>query len=173
MQKVKLPLTVNINKDAQHRYDYQGYYSSGQMGRIKEMVNDVSSDVQASLSFFIDEQKLVVMEGRASLEVKVECQRCNQPYLLKLDTHFFYSPVKNDEQAEALPERYEPIEVDQFGEINLLDVVEDELILALPLVPMHEDEHCEVSVAQQVFGELPEEAEKPNPFAVLANLKRK
>ena len=52
--------------------------------------------------------------------------------------------------------------------------MEDELILALPLVPMHSSEHCEVSVAEQVFGELPEElAKKPNPFAVLANLKQK
>ena len=34
-------------------------------------------------------------------------------------------------------------------------------------------EHCEVSDADMVFGELPEEAQKPNPFAVLASLKRK
>ena len=46
-------------------------------------------------------------------------------------------------------------------------------MLTLPLVPMHDPEHCEVSVAEQVFGKLPAEAEKPNPFAVLANLKRK
>ena len=52
--------------------------------------------------------------------------------------------------------------------------LEDELILALPLVPMHSSEHCEVSAHEQVFGELPEElAKKPNPFAVLANLKQK
>lgn len=33
--------------------------------------------------------------------------------------------------------------------------------------------YCEVSEADMVFGELPEEAQKPNPFAVLASLKRK
>lgn len=77
------------------------------------------------------------------------------------------------DQADVLPEIYEPIEFNPFGEVDLRDVVEDELMLTLPLVPMHDPEHCEVSVAEQVFGKLPAEAEKPNPFAVLANLKRK
>ena len=77
------------------------------------------------------------------------------------------------EQAEALPEAYEPIEVNEFGEIDLLAMVEDEIILSLPVVPVHDSEHCEVSEADMVFGELPDEAQKPNPFAVLASLKRK
>nr|MBA2816722.1 50S ribosomal protein L32 [Candidatus Pantoea persica] len=80
-------------------------------------------------------------------------------------------PVSSDEQAEALPEAYEPVD---FGEIDMLAVIEDELILlALPVVPVHDSEHCEVSEADMVFGKLPAEAEKPNPFAVLASLKRK
>jgi uncharacterized protein len=52
-------------------------------------------------------------------------------------------------------------------------MVEDEIILSLPVVPVHDSEHCEVSEADMVFGELPDEAQKPNPFAVLASLKRK
>jgi uncharacterized protein len=52
-------------------------------------------------------------------------------------------------------------------------MIEDEIILSLPVVPVHESEHCEVSEADMVFGQLPPEAEKPNPFAVLASLKRK
>ncbi len=41
--------------------------------------------------------------------------------------------MRSDEQAEALPEAYEPIEVNEFGEIDLLAMVEDEIILALPV----------------------------------------
>ncbi|KAA1446822.1 hypothetical protein F1E15_26235, partial [Escherichia coli] len=77
-----------------------------------------------------------------------------------------------DEQVEALPEEYEPIDVNEFGEIDLLAMIEDEIILSLPVVPVHDSEHCEVSEADMVFGELPLEAEKPNPFAVLASLKK-
>ena len=174
MQKVKLPLTVDPVKDAQRRLDYQGYYAANQLSRLAESVSKVLSDAQVTLAFFIDPQKLVVMKGHASVDVELHCQRCGEPFVQTVDCEFCYSPVANLDQIDVLPEIYEPIEFNEFGEIDLLGTIEDELILSLPIVPMHSSEHCEVSVAEQVFGELPEElAKKPNPFAVLANLKQK
>ena len=174
MQKVKLPLTVDPVKDAQQRIDYDGYYTASQLVRLAESTGKVLSDAQVTLSFYIDPQKLVVMKGQVQVDVELECQRCGEPFKQTLECHFMYSPVANWDQADDLPEIYEPIEFNEFGEIYLLGAVEDELILSLPLVPMHSSEHCEVSAHEQVFGELPEElAKKPNPFAVLANLKQK
>ncbi len=174
MQKVKLPLTVDPVKDAQRRLDYVGYYSANQLTRLAESVSKVLSDAQVTLSFFIDPQKLVVMRGQAQVEVELDCQRCGEPFKQMLECNFCYSPVADSNKIDELPEIYEPIEFNEFGEIDLIGTVEDELILTLPIVPMHVSEHCEVSVAEQVFGELPEElAKKPNPFAVLANLKQK
>lgn len=71
-----------------------------------------------------------------------------------------------------LSKEYEPIAVNQFGEIDLLAMIEDEIILALPVIPVHDFEHCEVSDTDMVFGELPSEVEKPNPLAVLASFKK-
>ncbi|MDG2958232.1 23S rRNA accumulation protein YceD [Exercitatus varius] len=174
MQKVRLPLTVDPVKDAQRRLDYVGYYAANQLGRLAESVGKVLSDAQVTLSFFIDPQKLVVMKGHAEVDVELECQRCNSPFVQKLECDFCYSPVSDLDKIDELPEIYEPIEFNEFGEIDLIGTIEDELILCLPLVPMHSSEHCEVSAHEQVFGKLPEElAKKPNPFAVLANLKQK
>ena len=174
MQKVKLPLTVDPVKDAQRRLDYAGYYSASQLTRLAESVVKVLSDAQVILSFFIDPQKLVVMKGIAKVEVELDCQRCGTSFKQELECNFCYSPVNNLDKIDELPEIYEPIDINEFGEIDLIGTVEDELILSLPIVPMHSSEHCEVSVVEQVFGELPEElAKKPNPFAVLANLKQK
>lgn len=174
MQKVKLPLKTDPVRDAQRRLDYNGYYSINQLSRLTESVNKVLSDAQVTLSFFIDPQKLVVMKGKASVEVELTCQRCGEPFVQLLDAEFIYSPISSLDRIDELPDIYEPIEFDEFGEIDLLGTIEDELMLCLPIVPMHLSEHCEVSVAEQVFGELPEElAKKPNPFAVLASLKQK
>lgn len=174
MQKVKLPLTVDPVKDAQRRLDYAGYYSPNQLPRLAESVGQVLSNAEVTLSFFIDPQKLVVIKGHAVVEAELICQRCNKPFTQTIECEFCYSPVANPDQIDVLPEIYEPIEFNEFGEIDLIGTIEDELILALPLVPMHIPEHCEVSVAEQVFGELSEElANKPNPFAVLAGLKQK
>jgi len=172
MQKVKLPLAVDAIRTAQKRLDYSGVYTPGQVTRLAASVVSVDSDVQTSLSFDIDNLRLAVINGQSDVTVTLECQRCGKTFEHQVHATYCFSPVRNDEQAEALPEAYEPIEVDEFGEVDLLAMIEDEIILSLPVVPVHESEHCEVSEADMVFGKLPEEAEKPNPFAVLASLKK-
>ncbi|MEE8729177.1 MAG: 23S rRNA accumulation protein YceD [Rahnella inusitata] len=172
MQKVKLPLAVDAIRTAQKRLDYSGIYSPGQVTRLAASVVSVDSDVQTSLSFDIDNLRLAVINGQSDVTVTLECQRCGKTFEHQVHATYCFSPVRNDEQAEALPEAYEPIEVDEFGEVDLLAMIEDEIILSLPVVPVHESEHCEVSDADMVFGKLPAEVEKPNPFAVLASLKK-
>lgn len=173
MQKVKLPLTLDPVRTAQKRLDYLGIYTPEQVERVAESVVSVDSDVECAMSFAIDSQRLAVITGHADVTVTLGCQRCGQPFTHQVHATWCFSPVVNDEQAEALPEAYDPIEVNEFGEIDLRALVEDEIILSLPVVPVHDSEHCEVSEADMVFGELPDEAQKPNPFAVLASLKRK
>lgn len=173
MQKVKLPLTLDPVRTAQKRLDYQGVYTPDQVARVAESVVSVDSDVECAMSFAIDNQRLAVLTGDTRVLVSLECQRCGKAFSHQVHTTYCFSPVRSDEQAEALPDAYEPIEVNEFGEIDLLAMVEDEIILSLPVVPVHDSEHCEVSDADMVFGELHEEAKKPNPFAVLASLKRK
>lgn len=173
MQKVKLPLTIDVTRAAQKRLDYDGVYPSEMMTRLGESVVSVDSDIEATLSFEIDNQRLPVIKGHSDVQVTLLCQRCGKPFPESVHTRLSFSPVSSDEQAETLPEIYEAVEVNEFGEVDLLAMIEDEIILSLPIVPVHEDEHCEVSGADMVYGELPPEAEKPNPFAVLASLKQK
>ena len=82
------------------------------------------------MSFAIDNQRLAVLTGDAKVTVTLECQRCGKPFVQHVHTTYCFSPVRSDEQAEALPEAYEPIEVNEFGEIDLLALVEDEVILS-------------------------------------------
>ena len=172
MKKTKLPLSIDALRAAQKQLDYVGIIPAKATVRLAEAVDGLNSDIDASLSFFIDKQKLVVITGKASVSVSLRCQRCNKPFEQTVYSTFCFSPVKNDEQAETLPEGYEPIDIDSYGEIDLLSMIEDEIILSLPIVPVHNTEHCEVSEADMVFGELPLEAEKPNPFSILASLKK-
>ncbi|KAA1447070.1 23S rRNA accumulation protein YceD, partial [Escherichia coli] len=162
-------MTIDALRAAQKRLDYAGSYSPEQVLRIAESVVSVDNDVDSVLSFQIDNQRLAVVRGHSDVDVTLECQRCGGNFSHHVHITYCFSPVVNDEQVEALPEEYEPIDVNEFGEIDLLAMIEDEIILSLPVVPVHDSEHCEVSEADMVFGELPLEAEKPNPFAVLAS----
>ena len=103
--------------------------------RLAESTGKVLSDAQVTLSFYIDPQKLVVMKGQVQVDVELDCQRCGEPFKQTLECNFTYSPVANWDQADDLPEIYEPIEFNEFGEIDLLGAVEDELIFSSTACP--------------------------------------
>jgi uncharacterized protein len=53
-------------------------------------------------------------------------------------------------------------------------LIEDELIVAMPIIPMHESDDCNLGSKDIVVGEIePAQEERPNPFAVLEKLKSK
>lgn len=169
----RLPLTIDPIKTAQKRLDYTGVYLAKNAQRLAESVENINSDIECTLSFEIDAQRLCSISIDASVSVTLVCQRCQKPFEITIHINNKFSPVKSDAQAEALPEHYEPAMQNEFGEVDILALVEDEIILSLPIAPVHDSKHCEVSEADFVFGEIPFEDEKPNPFAILASLKNK
>ena len=54
----------------------------------------------------------------------------------------------------------------------MLQIFEDELLLSLPIVPLHAESECTVKRDDMSFGKIEPEQERQNPFAVLKELKR-
>ena len=172
MQKVKLPHQVEPVKSALKRSDYEGVIATTDMARLMGSV--VSSDewVDVKVQFEKDAQGLTVFHGTLDTAVVLLCQRCNEAFDCPLHVDFCFSPVQGQQDAEALPEAYDPVEVGDHGEVNLLQLFEDELILSLPIVPFHAEEDCTITSDDMQFGEIEPEQRQPNPFAVLKELKR-
>ncbi|MDV5169359.1 23S rRNA accumulation protein YceD [Photobacterium rosenbergii] len=171
MQKVKLPLTVDPVRAAQKKLDYDGIIKAELLERLAESTQSVTRDANVTLSFDLDQRRIAFMRGSADIEVMLTCQRCQEGFKHEYRVEFCYSPLLNPEKADDLPEAYEPADVDENGEINLIQIVEDELILELPQVAMHEEADCKAS-GNMTFGEIPVADERPNPFAVLKNLSK-
>jgi uncharacterized protein len=174
MQKVKIQRTVDPVKAAQKRLDYDGSIQPSLFKRLAEMTEGVKRDADVSLSFEMDEQRLTVISGKANVEVDLECQRCNEVFVHEYEVQFTYTPVRSDKSEVDAPEEYDLVDQNEYGEIDLIQLVEDEFILGLPQVAMHDVADCSVNSDNLVFGELPKETEeeKPNPFEVLKSLKR-
>jgi uncharacterized protein len=141
------------------------------MTRLLAACEGSSEHVHVSVKFDVDELGLIVISGKGSATISLACQRCTELLDMKLDVTFTFSPVKDDEAAEDLPSYYDAVELDENGEVNLLELVEDEMILNIPLIPRHDLKDCQ-SKPDSVWGELPEELDKPNPFDVLKNLSK-
>ncbi|MFM2481124.1 23S rRNA accumulation protein YceD [Celerinatantimonas sp. YJH-8] len=174
MQKVKLPVEVEPFRAAKRRLDYQGILPKEQMPRLTEATLAVETDAEAWIRFEVDSQGLTVMTGTATTEVVLECQRCGGAMPLTLTVEFQYSPVFDEQQMEQLPEAYEALELNENGEFHLHELLEDEFLLALPLIAKHSLEDCGIHTEEQSFGELAAQVEdmKPNPFAILQSLKK-
>jgi uncharacterized protein len=174
MQKVRIPISVDPVKSANKGLSYEGLVPVANLQRLGEAVINAPHDIDVSLRFDVDQQRTSFFAGHAETTVEVQCQRCNQPMKLKLVADFEYAPLTKRQTEERIPDAYEPIQLNELGEVMLHDVVEDELLLAMPIVTMHAQEDCDVDRDAMTFGELPSEAEeKANPFAVLQGLKRK
>ena len=173
MQKVKLPIKIDPVRCAVKRLDYVGVVERAQLVRLAESVIDIQDDVEAELSFGTDAQGLTVMQGNAHTLVKLECQRCGEAFEHRCDVEFIYTPLSAKVEEEELPEAYEPIELDENGEIDLHQILEDELILSLPQVAMHPVDVCPRGNMEMTWGEIEPADERPNPFAVLNGLKHK
>lgn len=117
-------------------------------------------------------------DGHVWLHLQVQgqlpmvCQRCLQLADIPLDVERSFCFVKDEATAEALDEELEEDVLVLSREFDLRALVEDELLMELPVVPMHEQ--CPGDVVLQSSDEDFEaaSAEKPNPFAALAGLRK-
>ena len=172
MTKVKLPKTLDPIKSAQKQSVYDGVYLAHEMKRFTSAVVAASDEITINVEFLKDAQGLTYFKGDMRAQVQLICQRCNQNFDHSINTEFCFTPVQGIDNEELIPDAYEPVEVDDHGEVDLFQVLEDELILALPIVALHSQDDCTVKAKDLQFGNIEPEPERKNPFAVLKELKR-
>ena len=100
----------------------------------------------------------------------MQCQRCLTPVLAAVEAERSFRFVADEATAAALDDEAEEDILVISRDFDALALVEDELILSLPLVPLHEvcPEVLPMSAADPEFEAA---SERPNPFGVLAGLK--
>jgi len=105
----------------------------------------------------------------ADADVVLQCQRCLLPLdeAVHVDRRFRF--VADEDAAAALDDEIEDEVLALPRTLDLRDLVEDEMLLALPLVPRHDI--CPEKIPMQ-FGDVEEVEEKAHPFASLALLRK-
>jgi len=165
-----LPTTLDVRKAAVRNATLSGVLVLSKLDRLRPLLASDDAHIEAHFEFDRDEENRAVIALSLTAKVEVSCQRCLQAMPVELSGESQLAIVGNDEQAEQLPGRYEPLIVE--GEMcNLWAVVEDELILSLPFVSYHETNDCK-QLLEDYSKPGPEEgAGEDNPFSVLEQLK--
>ena len=109
--------------------------------RVTDALHNNEGRLDVSLRFAVDDAGQPHVRGRISGELALICQRCMQEMSWPLDIRICLGLVRTDKQIEQLPDIYEPALVGDEPSL-LVELIEDEVILALPQAPLHELQHC-------------------------------
>jgi uncharacterized protein len=120
---------------------------------------------------FTREGRIAVAEVSVSAAVTLTCQRCLAPLVERIEGTGRAALVATAAEADRVPEALETVLAPEYR-ISIRDLVEEELLLALPLVPRHAQNEC---VGDSADTQERETADEPGgdthrPFGQLGEL---
>lgn len=166
----RLPDFIDPIAFAERRRELVGTIKVSKFTRLSEVLADDRGEVEIAFSFFKD-GRLAIIHGTIKATLALTCQSCLKEVLWPIDATINLGVVSSLEQADRLGSEYEPLLLES-EKIALLELVEDELLLALPDFPKH-DYPCVEHAASQAIESVDksEQGKSDNPFSILAKLK--
>ena len=164
---------VNVARLIAAGQQLQGRLPLRQLQRLADMLVETDGEVEYNLRFARDEQNRQMITGEVGATVVMQCQRCLQPVSIRLQRPMAWECVWSEAQFPNIAAGHDPCLLVEEP-VPLAGLVEDELILSLPLVARHEA-HEACAPPQFSSGEDKQdspETREPHPLAELARLKR-
>ena len=165
--QTQLPETINFMRQVELNRIIEGSYPLVKLGRLSESLVSNEGDVAVKIEFGRS-AGFACLKAEVSAKLLVKCQRCLEPMETEVAGEFKFALVKSEEEFELLPEEFEPYLL-AGEEQSIIDLVEDELLLSLPMVTVHENSCSDFMTDQEKAIEAAKEAE--HPFAALKALK--
>jgi uncharacterized protein len=167
----KLRRRYQVQKEVTRNGYFEGEIALSKLERLGELLHpgDGGHDdrkISVTFEFVRNEYDIPMIKGQLRTSLELECQRCLQSLDMPLELEF---ELMIDASDELLRDSSLDTIYSDDGFIDIFEVIEDELILAAPLVALHEDSSC--NEHWQASASEPEAAAKENPFAVLQQLK--
>jgi uncharacterized protein len=148
---------------------FEGQLPLSSMKRLAGSLLEVEGHCDYTVEFGRDDrgQAYIDLELRAKLPLL--CQRTLERFFYAVDVHQRLGLIRSEAEEAALSPEVEAVLVDDHGNVQPADLIEDELILAIPVVPVSPDSEA---IETEWPAEIVEVIEdKPNPFAALSSLK--
>jgi uncharacterized protein len=163
------PDWINPFKAAQARREFAGTVKLGQLRRLRDLIEEPGdSEVSFEVAFDLDDQREATVAVHVFGKVPMTCQRSLRSFDQEIDSSSVVAIIDSDAAVDRLPDDYEPLVVSD-ARLRMVDLVAEELLLALPLVPRAPDSE---PVGEEI-AEPQSTGDTHQPFAVLADLARK
>ena len=148
-----LPEYVDIRKAFLENEEVSGFVASEKLVNMRDILVGENARVKAILNFLKDKTGRRIITGELTATIEVACQRCLEPLELIIEDDISLIVVDDDEAAQ---------------------LIEEQLILALPLVSVHSDSSCSQHALQYIspLGDADHPKRGQSPFEVLKSLKK-
>ena len=167
----RLPEYIDPLHLADKRGELKGQIPLRSLDRLATMLVNDSGSIAVDL-FFGREGRLAKIEGHIKAVLELECQNCLGVVSWPVDCNIKLGIVTSIDQADRLPEGYDPLMVEE-GKIPLKNIIEDEILLTLPAFPKHRQpcfvKKIDNNTVDPIVNDEPLSTE--NPFSILAKLK--
>ena len=142
---------AEIEALAARRASLSGVYSVADMDRLVAHVGTDSGEIAVSVRLKPQAAGWVALALEIHTCLDVTCQRCLEPLALEISERVEFGVLIDENSVGALPDGIEPIDFDG-DRLSLLQLTEDETIVAVPLVPKHDPAHCAVDTSALTDG---------------------
>jgi uncharacterized protein len=141
-----------------------------ELPRLQDVLENPRGDLSYTVEGVVDRQGTPALNVSIVGNCQLRCQRClnGLDYAVQVDTRLL---LRDQASLDALgdslagdEEEFDSILADTH--LNVLDLLEEEILLSLPIAPKHELGACQAADGENA------QKEEQNPFAVLAKLKR-
>ena len=106
------------------------------LARLRDLLGSGDGIVAARFGFNHSTSRGVTVEIEYQVTLNLVCQRCLEPFRMSLAERSLLALIEPDGAEDFVPEGYEPLVLDE-AKLQPLALLEDELIMALPLAPRH------------------------------------
>ncbi|MEM7208302.1 MAG: YceD family protein [Pseudomonadota bacterium] len=170
-----LQVDLNIRRLCAGKAELSGTLKLVHFKRLAEFISAGNGNlVDVRLDFRADVYpKGLGVNGLIRGMLPLECLRCGETLEFQLDSAFRFAFIENEHEEEGVTQDRDAIILPENGMMKSIDLLEDELILQIPMSPRHkEGETCNARewLEADPANETHAHAEKENPFAVLKNL---
>jgi len=128
-----------------------GELDIGRLTRLRGLLHSDSGSVRATLGFRQRGDGWLASEVEYRADVELVCQRCLEPFRQELEENVNVVIADSDSLPTTVPTGFEPFELED-GRLQPVQLIEDEVIVAIPLVPKHARVEDCGSLARQIAG---------------------
>jgi len=181
----RFPQFIDFIRYCDARKSLEGSLSFKFCHRLAAQTENPKGEITFELNFGVDEFSNRFVNGRLETKLLLVCQRCMDKFEYPISVDLALAFVSSAYDEEKIKGMYESYFFEGDSQIDLHALIEDEIMLALPLIAKHEDSECSIPTEfrsesepknapdkqSNVAGQTEDQMAKANPFDILKQLK--